>query len=277
MWMPAQTTTPPRASARRAAGTSSPDRREDDRGVELLRPRLVRRARPLAAELEREPRGRVVSRPHEAEHAPSFVTRDLDDDVRRGAEAVEPEPLGIAREAQRAVADQPGAEERRHLQVVVLVRQRQAVALVGDDPLRVAAVEVVAREARRLAEVLAAGEAVAARPVGPAEPGHAEPAPVLVAADDLVPGNERELRVRQLAVDDVEVGAADTAGRHAQQDLSRPRLGPRRRPRAAAAPLPREAPSRAYRHRLIRPRPEPDTGRVRRSRPASRAASRFPL
>ena len=38
------------------------------------------------------------------------------------------------------------------------------------------------------------------------------------------PGIERELRLRQLAVDDVEVGAADAAGRHAQQDLARPRL-----------------------------------------------------
>ena len=125
---------------------------------------------PLAAELERERGGRVVSGPHEAEHPPPLVPRDLDDDVRGGAEAVEAEPFGIAGEAQRAVADQPGAEERRRLQVVVGVGKREAVALVGDDPLRVAAVEVVAGEAGRLAEVLAAGEAVAAGAVRPAEP-----------------------------------------------------------------------------------------------------------
>jgi hypothetical protein len=114
------------------------------------------------------------------------VPRDLDDDVRRGAEAVEAEPLGVAREAEGAVADQAGAEERRRLEIVVLLRKRQAVALVGDDPLRVAAVEVVAREARRLAEVLAAREAVAARAVRPAESRDAEPAAVLGPADDLV-------------------------------------------------------------------------------------------
>jgi hypothetical protein len=39
-----------------------------------------------------------------------------------------------------------------------------------------------------------------------------------------VAGHERELRLRQLAVDDVEVGAADAARRHAQQDLPRLRL-----------------------------------------------------
>jgi hypothetical protein len=35
-----------------------------------------------------------------------------------------------------------------------------------------------------------------------------------------VPRDERELRVRQLAVDDVEVRAADTAGRDPQEDLA---------------------------------------------------------
>jgi hypothetical protein len=43
------------------------------------------------------------------------VPRNLDDDVRRGAESVEADPLGVAGEAQRAVADQAGAEERRDL------------------------------------------------------------------------------------------------------------------------------------------------------------------
>src|SRR5581483_5470102 len=105
---------------------------------------LVRRAGPLAAEPERERRGLVVSGPDEAEHAPSLMPRDLDDDVRRGAEAVETEPLGIAGEAERAVADQPGAQERRRLKIVVIVRNRQAVPLVDHDPFRVAAVEVVA-------------------------------------------------------------------------------------------------------------------------------------
>jgi len=140
------------------------------------------------------------------------------------AEAVQPEPVGIAREAERPVADQAGAEKRGRLQIVVLVRERQAVALIGDRPLRVAAVQVVAREANRLAEVLAPREAVAAGAVRPAEPRNAEPAPVLGAADDLVPGNERELRIGQLAVDDVEVSAADAAGGHPKQDLPLLRL-----------------------------------------------------
>ncbi len=38
-------------------------------------------------------------------------------------------------------------------------------------------------------------------------------------------GDERQLRVGQLAVDDVQVGAADPACEHPEQDLARPRLG----------------------------------------------------
>ena len=56
---------------------------------------------------------------------------------------------------QRPVADQPGTEQRRELAVGGAVGQREAEALVGDRQLGVAAVEVVAGEARPLAEVLA--------------------------------------------------------------------------------------------------------------------------
>src|SRR5205814_1974622 len=55
----------------------------------------------------------------------------------------------------------------------------------------------------------------------PAEPRHADPPPArLVDADDLVPDDERELRVRKLAVDDVQVGPADPAGADANKELA---------------------------------------------------------
>ena len=43
--------------------------------------------------------------------------------------------------------------------------------------------------------------------------------------DDLVPGHERQLGLGQLAIDDVEVGAAHAAGRDCDEDLARARLG----------------------------------------------------
>jgi hypothetical protein len=43
------------------------------------------------------------------------VTCDLGDDVSRRAESIETERLGIARVAERAITDEPGAEQRSSL------------------------------------------------------------------------------------------------------------------------------------------------------------------
>ena len=174
MWMPAQTTVPPLASARSAAGTSAPTGAKmiaASSGSGGAAPDV---AGPLGAELAREALRRVVAGAREREHAPALVAGDLADDVRGGAEAVEAEPLGVAGHPQRAVADQPGAQQRRGLEVRVAVGDREAEARVGDRVLGEAAVEVAAGEARAVAQVLAAGAAVAARAAGPAQPRHAD-------------------------------------------------------------------------------------------------------
>jgi hypothetical protein len=143
--------------------------------------------------------------------------------VRRGAKAVQPQALAVG-EPQSAIADQPSAEQRRRREILEPVGNRKAEALVRDAPLRVAAVDVVAGEARVVAEVLAAAAAVAAGAVRPREPRDAEPPAVVRDADDLVPEGQRQLRPVELAVDDVEIGPADPAGEHAQQHLSRRRV-----------------------------------------------------
>src|SRR5262249_56157263 len=70
--------------------------------------------------------------------------------------------------------------------------------------------------------VLGPGAAMGTEAVGRAEPRHADALADRQAryagtrrrnaSDDLVAGNERQLRMRQLAVDHVKIGAADTAG-----------------------------------------------------------------
>ena len=67
-----------------------------------------------------------------ANTAPSLVARDLGHDVRRGAEPVDPEPRAVAGEPQRPVADQPGAQQRRGLEVAVPLGEREAEPRVGD-------------------------------------------------------------------------------------------------------------------------------------------------
>jgi len=150
----------------------------------------------------------------------------------RGPETVEAEVTGVAGGDERAVADEPRAEERRR-RVGHPVGEREGVPLVGDRVLGVAAVHAVPREARPRAQVLAPRPAVAALAARPRQPWHADAAARREAlgtvaslghgADDLVAEHQRQLRVRELAVGDVEVGAADPTGVHAQQELARAR------------------------------------------------------
>ena len=75
------------------------DGREDDDGVELLGRARERVAGPDGAERARERLGLVVARARPGEDAAALRDRDLADDVRRGAEAVQAERLGVARRA----------------------------------------------------------------------------------------------------------------------------------------------------------------------------------
>ena len=81
------------------------------------------------------------------------------------------------------------------------------------------------------------------------EPGDADPfadgealdagAELLDDADDLVAGNDRQPLVRQLAVDDMQIGAADAAGLDADQHLAGPGAGSARSSSTSGAPISR--------------------------------------
>ena len=112
--------------------------------------------------------------------------------------------------------------------------ERKGVGGVDDDMAGEAAVARVAGELRRVAQILAPAGAIAAMAAGVAEPGRADPransqrhagADRLDSADDLVSRHDRRLGVRQFAVDDMQIGAADAAGLDPQPRFARPRLG----------------------------------------------------
>src|SRR5215211_5903476 len=168
MWMPPQTTLPPLGERAQGRGHELAGWGEHERGVQLLGRRPEGVAGPFCAELQGEGLGLLVARAREREHAPALVDRDLADDVRGGAESVDPEALGVTGEPERPVADQPRAQQRGGLEILVAFRDREAVALVHPRVLGVPAVAVVAREPGLVAEVLAPGAAVATGSVGPA-------------------------------------------------------------------------------------------------------------
>ena len=144
-------------------------------------------------------------------------------------------PGGSCGPAQRAEADDPGAQQRGRRLVVEGVGQPVGEGLVDHGQLGVAAVVVPAGEARLEAEVLVAAEAEAARAVGAAQPGDADPlahreplgagpAPV-DPAHDLVAGHDVAAMGGQVALDHVQVGPAHAAGADPDPDLARSGLG----------------------------------------------------
>src|SRR5205823_11178504 len=104
-----------------------------------------------------QPAGEVllldVTRRGEREDATALVAGNLGDDVRRVAKAIETNPLRVAGQPQGAIADQSRAEQWRRLQVRIVLRQGKTEALIGDEVLGIAAIEVVAGEFRLQAQV----------------------------------------------------------------------------------------------------------------------------
>ncbi len=176
-----------------------------------------------------------VARPREGVDLAALGAGDLGDDMRGSAEAVDAETRGIAGELQRAIADQPGAKQRRRLGVAVALGQLEGEARVGARVLGIAAVDLVAGEARVVAKILLAAPAIETGAVGMAQPRHAdaiarcELRDALTErrhmADDLMAEHERELGLRKLAVENMQIGAADAAGRDLDEDLAGSRLG----------------------------------------------------
>ena len=115
------------------------------------------------------------------------------------------------------------------MRVVVCAGDGKAVSHVRDTELGVSAVDVVAREARAVAEILTAGRAVGAFATRPAQPWNADAIAgskprvtgrLDYGSNNLVAEDQRQLRPSQLAVEDVQIGTADRARVHAHQQLA---------------------------------------------------------
>jgi hypothetical protein len=142
--------------------------------------------------------------------------------VSRRAKAKDAEVLCVTRHDQRAPTDQAGAEQRRKLGVVTIFTKWKAVAVICDQMRRKAAVSRIAGEFRVIAKILLVPLAIRAGPAGKIKPRYADPHPdreiddavphLLDPAHHLMAGYDRVANVRQLTVDDMQVGPVDTAG-----------------------------------------------------------------
>src|SRR5690606_29877388 len=85
-----------------------------------------------------------------------------------------PEKPALARHAERAVADETGAEKRRRLGRTIAFGDGKAVARIGKSVFGIAAVARIAGEERLFAEVLFTRKTIAALPTGMTEPWNAD-------------------------------------------------------------------------------------------------------
>ena len=150
----------------------------------------------------------------------------------RGAEAVEANLFSIAGDHQRPPADQAGTEQGGKGHVAAGLAEWEREACIGDRRGRIAAVAREPREERMVAQIFPVHHAIGTDAAGVAEPRNADTLPhvqVLNAgtdridpANDLMAGNNRNVRVGQFAVDDMQIGAADAACGHLDANLTRP-------------------------------------------------------
>jgi hypothetical protein len=223
--------------------------REYDGRVERARRSLVRSAGPGGAELARDLLPVAIAGTREGEHLASLGHRELREQVRGGTETIQTDRVRLAGRPIRTEPDEPGAQQRRRLLIRVLRRDGEAEACVGHDLGRVSAVHRAAGEHRPIAQVLRAGAAVVAFTAGAGQPRDARAiadlelrdrgAPLANAADDLMTWNHRVVSLWQLAIEQVQIGAAHAAGGDVQQHLvraqgrQRDRLADERRARRA--------------------------------------------
>src|SRR5207245_2104748 len=111
-----------------------------------LRRRVLGCARPDGAQLAGELLCALIAGTSERVYPPSLPATHLGEDVRRVPEAVEAHAAGVPAQAQRPVADQPGAHQRRCLLAGVAVGDLKAEPRVGDRVLGEAAVDVAPGE-----------------------------------------------------------------------------------------------------------------------------------
>jgi hypothetical protein len=210
---------------------------EGDGSIQRHRGRVVVASRPLRPQVQGA--ALLGRRPGGDEDLASPVGGHLDGEQGRGAEPVEAEALAgaDARDAQRPVPDDAAAEKGGGRPVGEMLGEAHRHLGPGNHLLGVAAVAVPPGEAGLLTEVLPpapAEGAGAAGPGGPAHPGPVAHLPTLdlrAHGDDsphyLVPGNDGEAAGFQVALDQLQVGAADPAGRDPKGYLagSRDRVG----------------------------------------------------
>src|SRR5213593_2261989 len=148
----------------------------------------------------------------------SLIHSDLRNEQGRGAETKDAELAGVSCFSKCSKSDQAGTQQRRGLNVTILVRNGNAKTLISNGEFGITAVPCVARELRGITEILLARSAVFATAAGPCQPWNAHAVAGFESlgvdsggcntANDLVAWYQREFCIRQISVHRVKIGPA---------------------------------------------------------------------
>jgi len=204
--------------------------REDDSGIEWLGRHLIRATGPCRAEAACESLRGGNSRSGKSEYGSSLPLGDLRDDVSRSAEAIKSELFTGPCDHQRTPADQSCAKQRGKCHVISSLTEWKREPRIGNRRRRETTVTREAGEDRVITEIFLIPDAIRTHAAGMAKPRNTDslanteslntrskrvdPANNFMARDD------RNLRVWQFAIDDVQIGAANATNGHLHADLS---------------------------------------------------------
>src|SRR5579859_189318 len=208
----------------------TPDWRENERRIERFRRTLVGAAGPASPQFTRERLPLDVAWPGERVHLLALPHCHLGNNVSGCAEAVDAQPFDTwTRETPGAVTDQSSTQQGCGVGIRTVPRQRKTEVLVDRYIFGIAAIHGVARELCLRTQVLLTAVAHSAASIRPGQPGNSHPRAAALSAcagarcddgaDDLMPENEGKFRTVELAVDDVQVGAAYATRTDLDQDL----------------------------------------------------------
>src|ERR1700730_17640886 len=155
---------------------------------------------------------------------------DLPDQTSSVAKTINSNAMRLTGFTIRAIAEHSGAKQRRNIDIVIFGRQTKTKSCVGNGELGVTAVDVVAGEAGVVAKILSGRSTINGFAIRPAQPRNPDAvtdrkifdalASLLDAPDNLMSQNQRQLRVGQLAINNVQIGPANGAGVNPDKQLA---------------------------------------------------------
>jgi hypothetical protein len=214
-------------------------RSKDYRRVELGWGWLIGIASPNCTETPRECLGALIPRSGKRKDLALLEASNLRNNMGSGAESINAEAPRIARLPKRAIPNQPGTEERSSGDIIKRVGKAVAKVSMCEGEFGVTTILCVACEASVLTEIFTTRSAISALAAGRSQPGNSDAiakleslnslAKPLDPTDDFMAGNQGKLWIGQLAIDNVQIGSADSTRSDAHEHFFWTRVSDRHR------------------------------------------------